>query len=212
MAIKNLIFDVDGTLWDVTETLSIAWSEAASKTLNKEVFLSKEAIQKELGKTMEDIGKSLFASEDSQMQEKLIESCIKYEHEYLEKMGGKFYPQVLETLSHLKDDYNLYIVSNAQSGYIELLLEKGNLQDIIIDHLAYGDTGKGKDYNIAKIIEKHNLNKEETLYLGDILADQEASHKAGIKMIHCSYGFGVIENPDYVIKSMSELPNFLKSI
>ena len=39
---------------------------------------------------------------------------------------------------------NIYVVSNCQKGYIELMLEKTGMSEYITDFECYGNTGSGK--------------------------------------------------------------------
>ena len=83
-------------------------------------------------------------------------------------------------------------------------------KDLFIDCLCNGDTGLAKDQNIIKILEKHNLNPDHTLYIGDTNKDAEASAKAGVHFMFVKYGFGSVDlNNTLSISSFKELINVL---
>ncbi len=47
--------------------------------------------------------------------------------------------------------YPLYIVSNSESGYIEVFLQTSGLEKYFKGHLCNGDTGLDKGSNIRKL-------------------------------------------------------------
>ena len=97
----------------------------------------------------------------------------------------------------------LFIVSNCQSGYIELFLEKTGLADCITDSECAGRTGLSKGPNIRLVADRNHL--QNPVYVGDIDGDRQASEEAGVKFCHASYGFGKVERKDYVMKEFSDL-------
>ena len=97
----------------------------------------------------------------------------------------------------------MFIVSNCQSGYIEVVIKKNHIENYITDFECFGNQGKPKDENIKLIIQRNNL--KAPVYVGDTQGDYEACQKAGVPFVWAAYGFG---KPDaYVakIEKFSEL-------
>lgn len=208
---KNIIFDVDGTLWDTTEVVAKAWQRAVNTVGGTEAVITAEVLKKEFGKTMDMIAQNLFADATEAQQLQMMDLCCEYEHEDLEVYEGNLlYPEVKETIEALSKHYNLYIVSNCQSGYIELFMKKNNLESFISDIECFGNTGRPKGENIKLIIERNQLT--DVVYVGDTQGDYEATRLAGVPFVFAQYGFGSVEGHEYAISSVSELlnPHFFK--
>ena len=56
-----VIFDLDGTLWDSSDEVVIAWNEVLSRATNGKLQIDKEFMQSIMGKNMEEIKNSIFA-------------------------------------------------------------------------------------------------------------------------------------------------------
>lgn len=206
---QNLIFDIDGTLWNSTPVVANAWNRAVNEgpieELKKHVITDK-TLQKEFGKPMDVIADDLFGDIDPVVKADILKACCKYEHDALEENEKDLsYEGMKETMHKLKSMYNLFIVSNCQDGYIELVMRKNGLTDIIKDYECFGHTGLQKDENILLICKRNNLDLKETVYIGDTLGDYEATKKAGLKFVFCKYGFGSVDTPDYAIDRFSDL-------
>ena len=100
------------------------------------------------------------------------------------------------------------IVSNCQSGYIELVMNKLGIAEYISDKECYGDTGLYKAGNIKLVKNRNGYGLP--VYVGDIQGDQDASHEAGVPFIFASYGFGDADAPEAVIRDFSELADILE--
>ena len=140
----SFILDVDGTLWDSTPIVARAWTKAL-----REGGCEREVTQEQLkglfGKTMKVIGEELLPDENPERRQELMELCCRYEHEYLREDPCRIcYPGVTETIPKLAANFSVLIVSNCQSGYIELFLEKTGLGPWITDFECYGNTRKNK--------------------------------------------------------------------
>lgn len=204
---KHLIFDIDGTLWNTTAVVATAWNKAVSESGPeelKDLHITDKILQKEFGKPMDVIADDLFGDIDSRVKADLLSKCCVYEHEAIENNKEDLtYDKVRETLRELSERNKLYIVSNCQDGYIELVMAKNGIEDIIEDIECFGHTGKQKDENIRLLMERNGI--EEAYYIGDTMGDYDASMKAGVKFIFCEYGFGEVPNPDGRINNFSEL-------
>lgn len=201
---KNIIFDVDGTLWDTTEVVTKVWNKAIKEVGGVDTVITSSMLKKEFGKPMNVIADDLFDGADEKTKERLLKTCCKYEHEELKKSTDNLlFPDVVETLKKLSQKYGLFIVSNCQSGYIELFMKKTGIESLITDHECFGNTKMSKGENIKLVIERNHL--EDVIYVGDTQGDYEATQVAGIPFVFAKYGFGNPENYYLAIDGIKEL-------
>jgi phosphoglycolate phosphatase len=205
---NSFIFDVDGTIWDATAAVAESWKETCRKYHVPSDIITPQRLQKEFGKLLLDIGRSLFPDLPEEKMSELTHQCCDAENEYLRLHGPKAYPGIPDLFRTLSQNFPVFIVSNCQAGYIEVMLERTGLGPFVKDHLCPGDTGKAKAGNIIEIIEKHHLT--DPVYIGDTLGDFNATHEAGIPFIFASYGFGEVPHPDYTIKKPLDLLNLIQ--
>ncbi|MCH1978219.1 HAD family hydrolase [Lawsonibacter sp. OA9] len=201
----SIILDVDGTLWDSTEIVARAWMEVLAKNTSLNLTITPDLLKSVFGRTLPDIAGIIFSEETRERQLELIDMCCKYEHELLRKYGAPLYPAWPQVLKILSARYPLFLVSNCEAGYIETFLECTGFGCYIKDHLCPGDTGNAKADNIREIIHRHDL--KSPVYVGDTAGDYKAVKEAGpqIPFVFASYGFGKVENPDYIIQSPLDL-------
>lgn len=203
----GIIFDVDGTLWDSTEVVAKSWNQVLSQHTDIPPTLTAEGITYLFGKTMDVICAELFPSLSVEEQTRLGTLCFAYENELLKKEPGILYEGVTETLRALSEKYNLYIVSNCQCGYVEVLLETTGLGRYIKDHLCYGDTLLPKSKTIQKLMERNQLT--DVIYIGDTIGDYNACMDANISFIYAEYGFGEAPDAKQSIQKIGELLEIL---
>ena len=199
----GIIFDVDGTLWDSTEVVAEAWTEALRAQGLTGVRMTAAKLKTLFGQTLPDIARQIFPSCTQEEQMRLINLCCDAEHAALEKKGSPLYPGLESTLKKLSEKYPLFIVSNCQAGYIEVFLKSTGLSGYFRDHLCPGDTGLAKAENILRIAEKHSL--ASPVYVGDTAGDHKACREAGVPFVYAAYGFGETQDPDYRIEQFPDL-------
>ena len=99
MNIENIIFDVDGTLWDSTGEVAKAWNLAVKELGIECEELTSDTLKREFGKPMNVIADHLFPSAGAAEKERALELCCMYEHEVLERCEENLlYPGVKETI------------------------------------------------------------------------------------------------------------------
>lgn len=194
----NLILDIDGTLWNTTEVVAIAWNDSLDAVglshYNRPVTAS--MLQKEFGKPMDEIVNDLFPNLDKKMQSVLMDEIKRLEQDaVLSAKENMAYPDVIPTLQDISKYCNLFIVSNCQDGYIPLVTNKLGITDCILDYECFGNTGLSKAENISLILKRNHIDPNNTYYLGDTIGDYNSSSSAGVPFIYAAYGFGDI--PDY---------------
>ena len=117
------------------------------------------------------------------------------------------YPSVIETIQSLSVKENFFVVSNCQSGYIELMLEKTGLGSCVKDFECYGNTHKGKAENILLLSQRNQL--VSPIYIGDTQGDSDACKQCGVPFIWASYGFGTSDSYIEKLSRFSELASLL---
>lgn len=203
----DVIFDLDGTLWDATgETLPV-WNRVFAR--HPEIDLRVDEVQKKalMGRTMPEIGAALFPNRDPAFQRAIMDECGDAEVEWLRNHGGILYPQVAQTLDSLCRRCGLYIVSNCQNGYVQAFLNYHDVARCFKDIEMSGRTGLDKAENIRLLMARNGVGR--AVYVGDTEGDEAAARGAGVPFIHAAYGFGTAKRPDAVIYAFAALPETL---
>lgn len=201
---RSLILDIDGTLWDTRPLLARAWNGAIQKDGRSAARVTEESLRGLLGKTLAAIARELFTDVDPEEVDEIMDLCLEAEHEALEADPCNLtYPGVPETIRAMAKERKLFIVSNCETGYVQLFLEKTGLAEEISDAEWFGRTGAPKGESIRLLMERNGL--PTALYVGDTQGDLEATRYAGIPFAWASYGFGSPDTWDYKIDSFSEL-------
>jgi len=195
----SIIFDLDGTLWDSTANVALAWQAAISKVDYIKEEMTQERVRSITGMTYDAIFDKLFPELNTEQRKEVQALCAVSELEILHTKGGELYPQLEETLKYLAANYKLYIVSNCQNGYIELFLELNQLHGHFLGYQCFGTKGNPKADNIKDVVNDHQL--KAPAYVGDTMGDYNAAKQAGVPFIFCNYGFGVV--PDGMVATIS---------
>ena len=199
MKFDSIILDVDGTIWNTTGIVADAWNLAFDKYFPQVPHVTADILKGQFGKPMDVIADNLFPMLSKDEKNLLMEKCCEMEQAALmENTKDIAYEGVIETIKNLSQKIPVFIVSNCQSGYIEVVMEKNGIAEYIRDFECFGNTGLLKDQNIRLIIERNNL--KAAAYVGDTQGDYEACKKAGVPFIWAAYGFGRPEDNDYYFK------------
>lgn len=208
---QALIFDIDGTLWDTRAIVAKGYNVELERMGRPDLFLTAESLTALFGKTAAEIADVIFAEYPEDARLGLILRCMQTEREVMAADPCDVaFAGVAETLRALKRDYRLFLVSNCEKGYPELLIEKLGLQGIFEAHMCHGDTGLPKGDTIRILMERHHI--ESAVYIGDTQGDLIASRRAGLRFIFCTYGFGSPESWDARLDDFRRLPELLKTM
>ena len=155
MKTDGIILDIDGTLWDSTPIVAKAWNEVIAQRKDVPVRLTAKQLTGLFGRTLEVIADMVFPFLEKEDRYTLINACCDREHELLYECDDDIlYPGVADTIRSLSAKVPLFIVSNCQSGYIELFLKKTDLGSFITDFECAGNTGHPKGYNIRLVADR----------------------------------------------------------
>lgn len=206
---KGVIFDLDGTLWEVTNTTYESVNEIVKRHNLKEVSL--ETIHSVFGLNREEVARLYFPYLELEEALKLVDEASTLNAENLRRYGGNVYPNVEEVLKRLKENYELFIVSNAgQIEYIDAFLDSSELRKYFVDYIAASQLNISKADAILKVIKEYNLDKY--VYVGDTIKDLEATRDANVPFIQAKYGFGSDLHTQHYINQINELPKVVNEI
>lgn len=200
MNAESLIFDIDGTLWDSRALIARGYNQQLAKEHLEHLFVSAETFRPLFGKVMTEIADFIFGSVPTPQRYDLMARCMESGDALLHHDPCHIgFPEVRETMEALAKKHRLFIVSNSQTGYPELCMEKLGIQEFISGTLCFGDTGTDKGHTLLALMEKHHITS--CAYIGDTQGDLEATRVAGIPFVWAAYGFGAPE--DYAARADS---------
>jgi phosphoglycolate phosphatase len=204
----SIIFDLDGTLWDSTGVVAEAWQAAKEQVDFIKEDITADMVKGITGMTYKAIFEKLFPYLDNERREEYKAIAAKQELAILHTKGGTLYPALEETLKYLSAKYKLYIVSNCQSGYIEVFFNTSGLEKYFLGHQCYGTKNMPKADNIKDVVNDHQL--KAPVYVGDTMGDYSAAKQAGVPFIFAAYGFGLVEEDQVAtIYNFDELQELL---
>jgi phosphoglycolate phosphatase len=195
-----LVFDLDGVLWDtnarVLARLGIAYREIVA-----------DDIRAVCGQPHPEAVRRVFPDLTREQVEQIAEHTQGEDVRLIAERGGDLFPGVRELVPALRGRLPLAIVSNCQSGYIEVFLETSGLGDYFVDFECWGNTGRSKGDNLGAVIERNRLRAP--LFVGDTEGDRAAALANRVRFVHAAYGFGRVAACDHAIASFAELPALL---
>lgn len=203
----SLIFDLDGTLWDITPTVAKARNNALRALGISHTEITAKDVAKTVGLSVNEAYRQSFSSFSEKKLEDLINEVNKEITYILPFEGATLYPGVRNGLSKLHNKFKLYIVSNCNEGYIENFLQWSELGEFFNDFECYGRTKKSKAKNILSVVKRNNLYSP--VYIGDTGQDQIAATEANIKYIHVNYGFG---KPEFTCQNFNSFEELVTSL
>ncbi|MDE7386790.1 MAG: HAD family hydrolase [Muribaculaceae bacterium] len=186
MKYDSLIFDMDGTLWDAVDSYVEVWN-TTSRELGVDRLVTRDDLLRYMGKTIDVIYSALMDGVDI-APDVYLRRLDYNESLLMPRLGGRLYRGVTEGIRELASRYRLFMVSNCGQDGLRNMLKFCGLTDCFEGTLTHGETGRGKDYNIAAIVREYNL--QAPLYIGDTQGDSDAAHAAGVDMCHVTWGFG----------------------
>ena len=186
-AFDSLIFDMDGTLWDATDSYVKCWNEALIK-LGLEGTIDRPQLESVMGLDEKKVMSILFPKYDAEQTAEITKAIILRQDEKMEVYGGQLYPGVREGLETLSKKYRLFMLSNCFPNTIHQFLRHTKLAVYFEAHICYGERRVPKSENIDYLKQTYGL--KNPVYIGDTLGDSEQSAIANVPFMFLSYGFG----------------------
>ena len=208
---KSIIFDLDGTLWDATGCAPAIWNRVFDQHAEVKFRMNQELAASLMGKTMEEIGETLFPDLPEEKRREIVDEFGDEEVSYLASHGAILFTGMKETIQGLAHDYDLFIVSNCQDGYVPAFLKAHGMELFFKDIEMSGRTGMDKGKNICLLMKRNGIAEADAVFIGDTAGDEDAARYAEIPFIWAKYGFGKAASPDAVLNDITDLPSVLSS-
>lgn len=214
---KALFFDTDGTLLDTLQDILDAVNHAL-----KECGYSKQYAYEE--------GKKLIGGGAFKLAERAISftSITKEKYEQFQKLFFEKYLELqdrttkpfdgmVELLLSLKENYQLFIISNKPQFLLDDIIKKTFPKNLFIEACGHKieNPEKPDPILVNYLVDKYHLKKEECLFIGDSITDIETAINGKVDSCLVTFGYGVNiesfkEKATLVADSVSDLANLLK--
>jgi len=198
---KAVFFDLDGTLWDATESTARAWTDVFAR-YDFGIAVTKKDIQGVAGRPYLDCLKLICPeAASSSVLSCLLRDLAEAEKAWMGIIGGSLYKGAREAVIDIAKVSTVFLVSNCNQWYLESFISQSHLGEVFSEVICHGSNGKTKAENIRYLMQKHKI--ADALYIGDTAGDMEASLAASVGYIHVSFGFGgpYINNCVYTLDS-----------
>ena len=204
---QAVIFDVDGTLWDASDAMALGWMTVMNEQFDPDFYLDGVGIRPILGRTPAELAEAIMPGVPEDKALRIFHVISKGSLPIMAREAPEPFEGFREVIPRLAEKYRLFIVSNCDSGYIEMFLDVTGLGEYFDGHLCPGDTGEGKAENIRTIMKQYGV--ETAVYVGDTEKDRRECERAGVPFIYASYGYGDVTGYAAKIDCPAELPDVL---
>ncbi|NCA92906.1 HAD family hydrolase [bacterium] len=209
--IKNLLFDLDGTIINSKECIFSVYTSLFAE-LNLPLPEEKEFIRF-IGPPVEEMLKNYIDGDVKKYCDRFRELYKK-----VDLFATNFpYENIRETLEELKKNFNLYVATTKNEPLAKKIIQGFDLDKYFLG--VYGSLSNigrvSKADVINAAVEINGLKKEECLLIGDTIFDVEGAILAGIKVGIVKYGFGIEKdfvgkNIEFFAESPQNIPDKIK--
>jgi len=211
--VRNLLFDLDGTLVDSSLTIAACIDYALDQQGVRAV--RNGSVTSIIGTPLLDVFRGHYDLTDSQAEEAIAHYREHYER--LNQAGSRVYSRVSEVLSRLNHaGYRLFIATVKPTAVAEKVLSDLDLRAYFegVAGASMGHERRDKASIIAYALQKFGLDPLQSLMIGDRDQDVLGARKNGLPCIAVTYGFGTMTElasaqPDYLAGHSEEIISLL---
>lgn len=201
---KNLIFDFDGTIADSYGHIIPIVLDLASKYRNK--LQEKIDLNDLRHYTFKEI--ITYAKFPKYKLPFIVKKAQNRLHLKLDEV--QLFPGVTEVLEKLDEQgFKMGVISSNSENNVEKFLSQKRINSYF--NFIIGSSALfGKQRSISRALKKYQLERPETLYIGDEVRDIEACKNSDIDVVAVTWGFNAKVllkryNPSYLVDTPEEL-------
>ncbi|MFX0028085.1 MAG: HAD family hydrolase [Candidatus Hermodarchaeota archaeon] len=222
---KGLIWDLDGTIFNISDALKKAVDDGIEKY---QLTIKRDEVMEEIAHLIEEIQNypipKILLNSYELLQVQFLEGLSFFKKLriaiFLFNQFNKYkdaessiYDGIDNLIKKIHDKkLKLAILTNNKSQYAEEVLEKFNLTKYFDTIIGFNEVSEVKPSpeGILKIIEKWKVKPSEAIFIGDMTTDVDAGKSANVKMICVASGLAKKEsllnhNPDIFVDNTEQL-------
>lgn len=205
--VDSIIFDMDGTLWNATDSYAAIWNRCFDDN-GIDIHVTGEELVPYMGKPLDVIVDGITNGRVGQCfdKAKYVADLARVEDEMMLALGGKLYAGVYEGLERLSRHYKLFMLSNCGRNGLHNFMQFTHTADFFSGSVSYGENPVPKSENIKRLATHYGLKRP--VYVGDTQGDCDETHRAGIPFVYVRYGFGYCQDYDMAFDSFADLTEF----
>ncbi len=196
---KLILFDLDGVLVDSRDNMEHAWSAVQDRLSVDTPFSDYFEL---VGRPFSDILKILGLESKTKEIDQIFKA-VSIEGIHL----IKFYPDVKNTLLYLKNKgIKLGVVTSKDLVRTKKILSKFLFDFDVVQSPNDRYRGKPAPDHLLLSMAITNTDPDDTIYIGDMNVDFEASSRANIDYLHATWGYQISPKIDIVtISSIKDI-------
>lgn len=206
--LQAIVFDMDGTLWNATQSYAKIWNETLAHYGILTHFKG-EDLTPYMGLAIDQIMKALLPANLNLDTEEFLGRLARVEQRRMPELGGVLYEGVKQGLEALSRRYAVMLLSNCAKSGLRNFMAYSSTAQWITDSLTYGERPVPKGENLRYLLEKNHLLRG--VYVGDTQADANQTHAAGMPFAFVTYGFGHCCDAEWQFDSFGQLTDFFLS-
>ncbi|MFX1308125.1 MAG: HAD family hydrolase [Promethearchaeota archaeon] len=222
---KGIIWDLDGTIYDITAAIKKAVDDAIEKY---NLTVNRNEIMEEVAHLIEEIQNypvpKILLNSYELLKVNFLENITFFKkiriaiflfnqfNKYKEAESTVFegVDELIRSLFNKK--LKMAILTNNKSQYADDVLEKFNLTEFFNIVIGFNDVSEVKPNpeGIQKILNNWNIKPSEAIFIGDMTTDVDAGKAANVKMVCVASGLAQKETlkehqPDILVENTEEL-------
>ena len=203
---KLLMFDMDGTLIDsgtsITNTINHVRKELGFESLEKNYVLEK------VNDPKINASEFFYGTKEFTEQQKVL-----FEEHYNANCLNdlEMYEGIQKLIDDLKSDFTLAVATNANSIFAKKMLDHVGIGKYFKTILGYDSVKNAKPHPemVYKILDTHNIKKQNAQLIGDSHKDIMAANNAGVDSVLVNWGFS--DHSEEAIETIEELEKRIKA-
>lgn len=202
---RLIMFDMDGTLIDsgtsITNTINHVRKNLGFEKLEKNYILEK------VNDPEVNAAEFFYGTKDFTEQQRVL-----FEDHYNANClrDLELYTGIQKLIDDLKSDFTLAVATNANSFFARKMLDHVGIGHHFKTILGYDSVQKAKPHPemVYKILDTHNIQKENAQLIGDSHKDIMAADNAGVDSVLVNWGFS--NHSKDAIETVEELEKKIK--
>ena len=131
-------FYLDGTLWYTSKVCAVAWDNVLTRNGKSFRKITVDDVRAVTCLPDDKCVETVFKTLTDEQISLLVAETMEEDMLVITEIRGELYEDVTEGLHELREKYELFIVSNCQSGCIENFLDQNEIEKLFKDHLCWG--------------------------------------------------------------------------